>query len=126
MTRTVPTKPAISLLLLLASCVICNLLAADPALATPTVISCTPVEVAVYTTAPRLHVECAAAVGGVRYFAVSTADAAVAARVLSILTTAQVAGRTLSIRYDPADTSGAALGCQTNDCRLIMAVSFGQ
>jgi hypothetical protein len=90
-------------------------------------VSCTPVEVAVYTAgSARLHVRCAAAVGGISFFALSTADASVAARVLSVLSTAQVAGRTLSILYDPADLSGGQIGCATNDCRLIRAVAFGQ
>jgi hypothetical protein len=89
-------------------------------------ISCTPVQVAVFTNAPRLHVRCAASVGGINFFALSTANAPLAARVLSILTTAQVAGRTLGIRYDPADTSGTSIGCQANDCRLIVEAWFGQ
>jgi len=89
-------------------------------------ISCVPTQVVVFTTAPRFHVKCAAAVGGISYFALSTADSAQAGRVLSILTTAQVAGRTLVIRYDPADQSGASIGCQVNDCRLIQAAGFGQ
>ena len=65
-------------------------------------------------------------IGGIFFFAVSTQDAQFAARVLSVITTAQVAGRTLTILYDPADLSGAAIGCQNNDCRLIRAVGFGQ
>ena len=98
----------------------------QPAFAAPTDTLCTPTQVLVWTVAPRLHVRCAAAVGGISYFALSTADAAQAARVLTILTAAQVAGRTLVIRYDPADLSGAAIGCLTSDCRLIQAVGFGQ
>jgi hypothetical protein len=89
-------------------------------------ISCTPIGVATYIKSGRVHVQCAAAVNGIRFFAVSTSDAANAARVLSTITTAQVAGRTLTILYDPADLSGASIGCQTNDCRLILAVGFGQ
>lgn len=89
-------------------------------------ISCVPVQVVVFTTAPRMHVRCAAAVGGIVYFAQSTSNSALAARVLSLLTTAQVAGRTLVIRYDPADTSGASIGCLVGDCRLIQAVGFGK
>jgi hypothetical protein len=91
-----------------------------------TAIPCTPIGVMTYTKSGRVHVECAAAVNGIRFFAVSTGDAANAARVLSTITTAQVAGRTLTILYDPADLSGASIGCQTNDCRLILAVGFGQ
>lgn len=86
-------------------------------------ISCTPIGVATYTR--RVHVQCSAAVGGISFFAASTADPSYAARVLSLISTAQVAGRTLSILYDPADTSGTGIGCGSSDCRLIQAVGFG-
>jgi hypothetical protein len=71
-------------------------------------------------------VRCAAPVGNIRYFAVSTSDQAQAARVLSVINTALVAGRTLVINYDPMDLNGAAIGCLTSDCRLIRAVGFGK
>ncbi len=92
-------------------------------------IFCTPVGVMTFENEsgfPRLHVQCAAAVGGIRYFAASTANAARAARILSTISAAQIAGRTLIIRYDPDDTSGTAIGCNESDCRLILAVGFGQ
>lgn len=100
------------------------LLAVGMADAAETWIACTPVEIVTY--AVRNHVRCAAAVGGITFFAVATQDTAYAARVLSVITTAQVAGRTLTILYDPADLTGAAIGCQTSDCRLIRAVGFGR
>jgi hypothetical protein len=86
---------------------------------------CTPDQVMTYTESRRVHVHCTAAVSGISYFATGTGDAANAARVLSVITTAQVAGRTLSILYDPADLSGSAIGCGNSDCRLILAVGFG-
>ena len=86
--------------------------------------TCTPVNVTVFTN--RVHVKCAQSASGIYYFASSTQDAASAARFLSILGTAQAAGRTLSIWYNPADTSGAAWGCQSNDCRRMQAAAFGQ
>jgi hypothetical protein len=86
--------------------------------------ACVPVEVATYQG--RIHVRCAAAVGGINFFAASTQDTAYAARLLAVLTAAQVAGRTVSILFDPADQSGAGIGCQVNDCRLIRAAGFGQ
>jgi len=92
--------------------------------AAETWISCTPAEIATYQN--RVHVRCAAAVGGVSFFAAAAQDTAFAARVLSVITAAQVAGRTLSILYDPADQSGTAIGCQSSDCRLIRAVGFGR
>ena len=94
-----------------------------------TSIFCTPVDVMTFeygSALDRVHVQCAAAVGGIRYFAASTANAARAARILSTISAAQIAGRTLGIRYDPDDTSGTSIGCQASDCRLILAVGFGQ
>lgn len=92
--------------------------------AAPTWSSCTPIEVMTFPN--RIHIRCATAVSGIIFFAVGTSDAPNAARVLSILTTAQVAGRTLTILYEPNDLSGASIGCQNNNCRLIRAVGFGQ
>jgi hypothetical protein len=89
-------------------------------------ISCNPIDVTVWVTSPRVHVRCASSIGGIQYFAVSTQNSGEAARVLSVLTAAQVAGRTLTISYDPADTSGTKIGCQANNCRLIEAVGFGK
>jgi hypothetical protein len=97
-------------------------LSSRTAKAAETWVSCTPVRVVTYQG--RVHVQCAAPINGVVYFAVSTQDSAFAARVLSVIATAQVARRTLSILYDPADLSGAAIGCQNTDCRLIRGVGF--
>jgi hypothetical protein len=104
--------------------VIIMLLAGGRVHAAPTWTSCTPVQIVTYTS--RVHVRCAAAVGGITFFATSTENAANAARMLSVITSAQIAGRTLTILYDPADMSGAAIGCLASDCRLIQAVGFGQ
>ncbi|KAF3884100.1 MULTISPECIES: hypothetical protein [Nostocales] len=109
---------------ILFSTLLLTFLSGEAAYASSTDTFCNPVQTLVFTTAPRLHVRCAESVGGIIYFALSTKDAAQAARVLSILSTAQVAGRTLVIGYDPDDLSGADIGCQTNDCRLIQAVGF--
>ncbi len=79
---------------------------------------CTPSNV--MTSQNRVHVKCEETVGGIQYFAVSAEDPANAARTLSSLSTALVAGKTVSIYYEPTDLSGAAFGCQTNDCRLII------
>jgi hypothetical protein len=100
------------------------LFAAGSASAAETWTSCTPTEVMTYKV--RVHVRCAASVGGISFFVVETQDVAYAARVLSVISTAQIVGRTLNILFDPADLSGAAIGCQTNDCRLIRAVGFGR
>ncbi len=92
--------------------------------ATSTWVSCVPIEIVTYSS--RVHVQCQTAISGVSYFAASSADAANVARVLSVITAAQVAGRTLSVLYDPADTSGTAIGCDASNCRLIQAIGFGQ
>ena len=86
--------------------------------AAQTSTNCTPVQVMAFSQ--RIHVRCAAAIGGIRFFALGTANAPNAARILTILTTAQVAGRDLTILFDASDLSGASIGCQTNDCRLIL------
>ena len=87
--------------------------------------NCVPTEVIAFSN--RIHVRCAAAVGGgIRFFAVPTSNAPHAARVQSMLTTAQVAGRTLRILYEPGNTSGSSFGCGPQDCRQISAVGFGQ
>lgn len=86
---------------------------------------CTPANVAAYTS--RIHVKCtASAPGGIWYFAASTANAAHTARLLSVLSTAHAAGRTLEILYEPSDTSGASIGCNPSDCRLMLAAAFLQ
>lgn len=96
---------------------------AQEALATPKDTSiCTPVAVGNFVT--RVHVRCSVAVSGILYFAVSTSNANNAARSLALLSVALASGRDVRIYYDPADTSGAAIGCQTNDCRLATYVEM--
>lgn len=97
---------------------------AESTLAPAAWTSCTPIQAATFSN--RVHVRCAEAVSGISFFAATTTDQAFAARVLSLVSTAQVAGKTLAIQYNPADTSGAAVGCLASDCRLIIGVGFGQ
>jgi hypothetical protein len=101
-------------------------LAAAPALSAPVDVFCTPNQVLVFTEAPRLQVRCDESFSGVVYFAAPTADPAQASRILSVIQTALVAGRTLIVSYEPADLSGAGIGCQSNDCRLIRRIGFGK
>ena len=99
----------------------------DAAEAAETWTTCTPVNVSVYSLgSKRIHVKCAQSVNGIRYFALSSSDSALMARVLSLITSAQIGGRTLSILYDPADLSGQAWGCANSDCRILRAAGFGQ
>jgi len=85
--------------------------------------SCTPALVGVFSN--RVHVRCTVANDGILYYAFPTQDQAAAARFLAILNSALLTGRTLTILNDPADTtSGPPIGCQANDCRLIIAVGY--
>ncbi len=101
-------------------------MAGGPAWTAPVDVFCTPNQIVVLTEAPRLQVRCDESFSGVVYFAAPTADAAQAGRVLSVIQTALVAGRTLIVNYEPADLSGAGIGCQSNDCRLIRRIGFGK
>jgi hypothetical protein len=93
---------------------------ADPNAPTAEWYTCTSVGVAAY--AERIHVECSvAAPGGIRFFALSTANSSNAARILSVLSMAHVTGKPLEILYDPTDLSGTAFGCQEDDCRVIQS-----
>jgi hypothetical protein len=84
--------------------------------------TCTSVGVAVYPS--RIHVECSVAAGSIRFFALGTSNSAHTARVLSVLSMGHVTGKPLTIEYDPNDTSGTAIGCQANDCRLILSAAI--
>jgi hypothetical protein len=100
------------------------LLGTHPAAAANEWVTCDPVNVA--TFANRVHVKCAASIGGVQWFAQSSDDEAETARIMSTLLVAQVAGRTLTIFTDLSDTSGASFGCQASDCRLINGLAMWQ
>ncbi|QSQ17490.1 hypothetical protein [Myxococcus landrumensis] len=80
--------------------------------------TCVPSQVGVFTN--RIHVRCSASVaGGIWFFAVPTTDAAHTNRMLSLLTSALVGGRSMTIDYNPSSTAGTSIGCQSNDCRLL-------
>lgn len=83
---------------------------------------CTPIASAAFDT--RVHVRCSVGVAGIIYFALATSDANRAARALALFSTAQAAGRDLRIYYDPANTSGVAIGCAASDCRLADGVEL--
>lgn len=77
------------------------------------------------TFANRIHVKCASSVsGGIVWFAVDSSKPDYANRFMSIVNTALVAGRTLTIYFDPADTSGAAFGCAVADCRKAIGINM--
>ena len=83
---------------------------------------CTPVAAAAFDV--RVHVRCSVGVSGIYYFAVATADANRAARSLALFSTALASGHDLRIYYDPANLSGATIGCQSGDCRMADAVEL--
>ncbi len=85
-------------------------------------VACTPSNVIVFSN--RVHIRCEETFGGIRFFAAPTSNAAHVSRILSVITTATVAGRTVVVFYDPANTSGTAIGCAASDCRLIDAIGF--
>ncbi len=79
--------------------------------------TCTPYRVAAFTN--RVHIWCSSPTPqGISYFAVSTSDSGAASRFLSIFTTAKVTGKNVMIYYWYTDTSGAAWGCGSGDCRV--------
>lgn len=96
------------------------------ALAAPKDTTCRPRNIIVWTVKPRVHVQCEAAKGNIRYFAFPMTGNLIdeAARILDTLIAARALGRTLIINYDPSDTSGASWGCNSGDCRPIRAIGF--
>jgi hypothetical protein len=89
--------------------------------AASTFYTCKSVDV--HSFAERIHVRCNQPTGGgIVFFAVSTANSAHAARILSVLMTAHLTGRNIVVEYDPNDTSGTAFGCQAHDCRRLLSV----
>lgn len=119
-TRSRPARRHAALLVASA----CAVLLPAAGLAADEWVSCDPIAVATFEN--RVHVRCAASVGGgISYFARPITDGAETQRYLSTLLAAQVAGRTLSILTDLADTSGATFGCQASDCRRLKAAAFG-
>jgi hypothetical protein len=104
-------------------------------------IICTPTGVA--TFANRIHVRCAQSFSGIVFFAIGSSEPAgsdrgtraggtepieaaapTAARYLSLATSALITGRNVRIFYDPADLTGAGIGCLTSDCRLLRGLEI--
>ena len=83
--------------------------------------TCNPVDVAVFSN--RIHVRCSPGDGSIQFFALGTSNTGHTNRTLSMLSTAFIAQKKLAILYDPADVSGASIGCQTKDCRLMIGVT---
>jgi hypothetical protein len=92
-----------------------------PGIAVAAEFHCTLKDVVVF--ANRVHCQCAATTSdgssNIRYFAVPTADAKLADRLLSVGTTALVSGRRFIAGYTNGDVSGNSFGCNANDCRRL-------
>ena len=89
--------------------------------------ACKVVESAVF--ANRIHVRCEYPVDGkFLYFAAPTADPdpKFVNRVLSVILLAQQSGKVVNIEFDPlidpVDFKGRWFGCNSNNCRRILAI----
>ena len=109
-------------LVLLAGLVLGLLIEASTASAAETSIICTPTGVATFPA--RIHIRCGQSFSGIVFFAYGSNDSAGAARYMSMATSALIAGRSVRIFYDPADQSGASIGCQIGDCRLLRGLEI--
>ena len=98
------------------------LIGASRASAAETAIICTPTGVATFSS--RIHIRCAQSFSGIVFFAYESSDSAGAARYMSMATSALISGRDVWIFYDPEDLSGAHIGCQTSDCRLLLGLEI--
>lgn len=89
---------------------------------------CTPTEAAVWSKKPlqRIHVKCSEPPLGTNYYYFAYPGAKKYSpdsdRFLNLINFAIQNGKTLAIDYDPADLSGAKIGCLNNDCRLIQSL----
>ena len=90
--------------------------------AAETSVTCTPTGVATFPS--RVHIRCSQSFSGVAFFAFGSNDAAAASRNMSLATSALISGRNVRIFYDPADQSGASIGCNVNDCRLLRGLEI--
>lgn len=115
-------KLTLALILVGLAAVVAATLPSGPAASAATQVFHECKSVNVYVFPERIHVRCDKAKNNIIYFAVSTANSAHAARVLSVLVTAHAAGRTIAVVFDPNDTTGTQFGCAANDCRRLLSV----
>lgn len=107
--------------------VLAALFFATPAFAVTQTHTCKSTEVAVF--AERIHVRCntpatVSTSTGIIFFALSTSNSVHVARILSLLTSAHIAQKTIWITFDPNEVSAATFGCLVNDCRRILSVGM--
>jgi hypothetical protein len=116
------------LLVVVASIASIQILRAGSVQAAPTIgeyYTCTPN--LVVSANVRVVARCAApytnGVITIYWFAYPTSDSGNASRMLSLFETAKATGSTITFYFDAADLSGAAYGCNNNDCRAIWAAT---
>lgn len=84
--------------------------------------ACAPLGIADFGTHVRLN--CNGGPNEIHDFAIGTADPNRAARIMALGAGAILGGLNLDVSYDLQDTSGAAIGCDPNSCRLIQALAL--
>lgn len=93
-----------------------------PAFAVATTYQC---KVAgVFENEARVHLRCDKPAGPIVFFAVPISKINHAKNFISVSTAAMLAGRSVEVFYNTTDTSGAAFGCQTSNCRFASAVEM--
>jgi uncharacterized protein (UPF0333 family) len=92
---------------------------AEPDAADATLMECRIANVGVFDN--RIHVRCYNGVGtngAIVYFATPTSDTSRVARYLSLLLTAEAAGKRVEVSY-VENGNGSSFGCAPADCRPI-------
>ena len=87
-------------------------------------VVCTPSGVATFHS--WIQVRCTQSFSGVSVFAVGADSPTIAARYMTLATSAMVAGRNVRITFDPADQGGPAraAGCSSADCRPLRGLEI--
>lgn len=87
--------------------------------AADTIWDCKPTEVYEFPGA-RIHVTCATPFNAtIKYGSIPVTDAALAARLVSLASSAMLSGTTFRMVVDPSNTSDLPSGCGSSDCRRI-------
>jgi len=92
---------------------------ASPSVALADEFQCAPVEIFENTTNNTVSIECAAAVNGVKYLAISAADSARASRFIAMATSAKLSG---GVFHAWTDDSNKPAGC---DAGCTRAAQYG-
>lgn len=99
---------------------------ADPPVPSEVWVSCKPVESLVWLGG-RFHVKCEqgwtnpSTGNSYPYFAISGSNATQLEHAMSMVQTAQIAGKRVKMRVKTSSSANPS-GCQTNDCRAFIAI----